>query len=289
MLHFLLLLAAQDPAPKLTANEIMDRMAKSFEGAVDERRQYVYKQKATARLVRRGGQPARIERREYTVTPGPEKTEKHLDLVAGEYYKSKKEVVKYDKPGFEKGGMDIDGGIMEDLIEDLANDKKSRDGIPQNFFPLTASNLKYYKFTLKPPTTIRNRPAYVVAFEPLDPKTKCIKIGGSDEDDDDCESRPWKGEATIDAEEFQPVRIFSDLQFKMPWGVKVFLGTNIRQTGFSVNYTRVAPNVWFPVTYGTEFKLDLLFGYHRTITLAMDSADFRRADARSEITFTEVK
>ena len=71
----------------------------------------------------------------------------------------------------------------------------------------------------------------------------------------------------------------------MPWGVKVFLGTNLRQTGFSVSYVRVDSGVWFPATYGTEFRLDLLFGYHRVITLAMDSNDFRKTGAESEITF----
>ena len=40
-------------------------------------------------------------------------------------------------------------------------------------------------------------------------------------------------------------------------------GGNIRQTGFAVSYQRVAENVWFPVSYGSEFRLDVLFGYKR--------------------------
>ena len=65
----------------------------------------------------------------------------------------------------------------------------------------------------------------------------------------------------------RPLGIDSQLAFKIPWGIRVFLGTNLSQTGFSVNYQRVAENVWFPVTYGTEFRVSVLFRYKRTITL----------------------
>lgn len=79
--------------------------------------------------------------------------------------------------------------------------------------------------------------------------------------------------------------ISTDLTFKMPWGVKVFLGTDIRQTGFSVSCTRAAPGVWFPSSYGTEFRRDVLFGYKRVISTAMDSSGFRRAHAESRVTY----
>jgi len=287
-------------APGDDPSAIVAKMAANVEASLDARRQFVYKQKVNARLVRTNGQVARAEKREYTVAPGPERTEKTLVTLAGEYHKSKKEIIHYDKPGFEKGGMDIDGGIMDDLIDDLVNDKDSRDGIPHSFFPLTTKDLPSYKFTLKPPVEVKGRKAFVVGFEPLPGrKNLCLEAGkrknqdNDDEgDDDDCpiRYRPWKGEVVVDAEEYQPVRVYSDLTFKMPWGVKVFLGTNLRQTGFSVSYNRVAPNVWFPATYGTEFRLDVLFGYKRVITLALDSSDFQRTDAKSEIRFqTEEK
>ena len=48
-----------------------------------------------------------------------------------------------------------------------------------------------------------------------------------------------------------------------PLLVRVVPGGNIRQTGFAVSYQRVAENVWFPVSYGSEFRLDVLFGYKR--------------------------
>lgn len=278
VVSFVLLSAAED------ADAIMKRMAANMESVQEVRRQYVYKQKVNAKLIRTNGQVARAEKREYTATPGPERTEKTLVSLAGEYHKSKKEIISYDKPGFEKGRMDIDGGIMEDLIEDLVNDKESRDGIPHGFFPLATKDLRHYRFTYKSATEVKGRQAHVIAFEPIPGQRKCIEIGESD-GDGGCDAKHWKGEVVVDAEEFQPVRIYSDLTFKMPWGVKVFLGTDIRQTGFSVNYTRLAPGVWFPATYGTEFRLNLLFGYKRVITLALDSSDFQRTAAKSEIQF----
>jgi len=273
-----LLIVAEDP------NEIMRRMAASIESSVEARRQYVYKQKVRARLLRPNGRVARQESREYTVAPGPEITEKTLVSLAGEYHKSKTDIIKYDKPGFEKGGIDIDGDVMRDLVDDLVDDKKSRDGIPHDLFPISTKDLTAYTFTFQEETVEKGRKTYRIAFQPAR-KSTCVSIGG----EDDCgDSKPWKGEVLVDAEEFQPVRIYTDLAFKMPWGVKVFLGTNIRQVGFSVAYARLAPNVWFPVSYGTEFKLDVLFGYHRVITLALDSSEFRRGEAKSEIRFAEV-
>ena len=71
----------------------------------------------------------------------------------------------------------------------------------------------------------------------------------------------------------------------VPWGVRVFLGTHVRQLGFSINYQRVAGNVWFPATYGTEFHIDVLWGYKRTITISLESTDFRKTGADSTIDY----
>lgn len=284
MLAFLLVLLSADSDDP---NEIISRMAANVEASLEARRQYVYKQKVNAKLVRTNGQLARVERREYTVTPKEKNTEKHLDSLAGEYHKSKKEIIPYDKKGFEAKGMDIDGGIMEDLIDDLVDDKKSRDGIPHNLFPIDRKDLAAYRYTYAGTIEVKGRKAHRIAYAPIPRKERCLDKKGEDGgDNDDCPWRPWKGEVVVDAEEFQPVRIYSDLTFKMPWAVKAFLGTNIQQTGFAVSFTRVAPNVWFPATYGTEFRVNLLFGYKRVITMALDSSDFRRTSATSEIQFS---
>lgn len=279
LLAVVVLLLAENP------DEIMRRMAANVEASLEARRQYVYKQKVNAKLVRTNGQLARVEKRDYTVTPKEKNTVKHLDSLAGEYHKSKKEIVHYTEKGFEAKGMDIDGGIMEDLIDDLMNDEKSRDGIPHNLFPITAKDLDAYRYTYEGLTEVKGRKAHRIGYAPVPKKVRCPDKKEAD-DDDDCPWRPWKGEVVVDAEEFQPVRIYSDLTFKMPWAVKAFLGTNIQQTGFAVSFARVAPNVWFPATYGTEFRVSLLFGYKRVITMALDSSEFRRTSATSEIQFS---
>jgi hypothetical protein len=97
--------------------------------------------------------------------------------------------------------------------------------------------------------------------------------------------RPWKGEAWIDAEDHQPIRIVTQLAKGVPWGVRVFLGIDVRQLGFSISYQRVAANVWFPATYGTEFRVVVFWGYKRTITMSMENTDFRKTDAKSTIQF----
>ena len=132
--------------------------------------------------------------------------------------------------------------------------------------------------------TDQGRRAFRILFEPV-LKRHCISIGG----DDECDSPSWKGEAWIDAEDLQPVRIQTQQSFQIPWGVKVFLGTNIQQSGFAITYQRVAENVWFPVSYGTEFRFNVLWGYKRTVTLSLVSTDFQKATAASKIEYGEVK
>src|SRR5262249_36652317 len=142
---------------------------------------------------------------------------------------------------------------------------------PHTLFPLASKDLQYYKFTMKGRTEVQGRPAYQVGFEPAI-RELCVGIGAKDK----CMSRPWKGEAWVDAAEFQPVRIVTELATQIPWGVRVFLGTNLRQTGFSITYRRVAENMWFPATYGTEFRLNVLWGYRRTVTLSVESSEFQK-------------
>jgi len=159
-----------------------------------------------------------------------------------------------------------------------------RDGIPPSLFPLRTSKLSQYKFQLKGTVNIGGRPAHHVLFEPSR-KGMCVNIGG---DDCDTAAWAWRGEVWIDQAEMQPVRIQTELAFKAPWAVRTLLGTNFRQTGFSVGYRRVAENVWFPVTYGTEFRMNVPWGYKRTVTLSLESGGFKKADAASTIQYAEI-
>jgi hypothetical protein len=265
--------AEAPPDPAL----IMAQVARNVEEATDSRRHYVYRQKVRSSLIKSNNQIARKEAREYSVIPGVKGTEKKLESFQGEYRKGK-EMIAYTEPGFTYKGLDIDGEIIDELTEDLVNDKDSRDGIPHSLFPLRTKDLSSYRFTLRGESHHKGRPLYVIGFEPRK-KSACVEAGG------DCDGEPWKGEAWIDKEDLQPVRIATDLAFKIPWAVRVFLGTNLRQTGFSITYRRVAENVWFPETYGTEFRLDALWFYKRTITLSMESEGFQKTDAVSKIEY----
>jgi hypothetical protein len=277
---------AGDEAVDITAggaDAIMRKMAANMDTAAEIRRQYVYQQVIKGNIIRGDGQLSRKETREYTVTPQAAGTDKKLVALKGEYRKGKeKQTLSYTEPGFKYKDNDIDGELLSDLIDDLTDDKDSRDGISESLFPLRTKDLASYKFAMKGRTIYKGRSTYEITFEPLPSKDVCIHIGDGGHD---CEDRPWKGEAWIDAEDLQPVRIDTELGRKIPWVVRGLLGTNLKQLGFSVSYTRVADGIWFPNTYGTEFRVDLLWFYKRTISLSLVSSGFQKTDANSKITY----
>ncbi len=268
---------AEDPAA------IMAQVAANVEKAVDARRQFVYQQNVRASLMRTNGQLARRERRQYLVIPSPAGTEKKLVSFQGEYRKGKQSFT-YQEPVKEGQSNGIDSELLHDLTEDLINDKKARDGIPHDLFPLRPADLPAYAFTWKGESQYQGRKTYRIAFEPSKTAREMCVHAGSDEDNH-CPDTPWMGEALIDAAELQPVRIDTHLAYKIPWAVRTFLGTNLKQLGFAITYQRVAEGVWFPATYGTEFRIDVLFFYKRTIALNLESNGFQKTDATSIVTY----
>lgn len=278
-LSAMLLFAQPGAAPPIAA-DIMAKVAANVEKATDARRQFVYHQRVRSSLVRTNGQIARLEKREYSVFPGGKATEKKLLSFHGEYRKGK-QMIAYSEPGYKYKGMDIDGDLISELSDGLVNDKDSRDGIPHSLFPLSTKDLPSYRFTMKGQAEVHGRAAWQIGFEPVR-KQSCVTIGT---DDDECDGPDWAGDIWIDAEELQPVRIITHLAYPVPWGIRVFLGTNLHQTGFSITYLRAAPNVWFPGTYGSEFRLKALWGYKRTITLSMENDAFQHTNASSNIQY----
>ncbi len=252
---------------------IMKQVAANLAQGSEQRRHYVYSQKIYTRLLRTNSKLAREERRSYTITPTAKGIDRKLTHFEGQYEK-KGQLHPYTDPNFRHKDMDIDGDLIEDLAEDLIADKDSKDGIDMDLFPFLPKDLPHYTFKLLGSDVHRGRPVHRIAFEP---------VKGDDN------AKPWAGETLIDAEDFHPLSIQTKLTFKMPFIVKTMLGTNIRQMGFSLTYARVAPGLWFPATYGTEMRIDVLFGYKRVITLNMEAADFRKAAADSSITFEEPK
>jgi hypothetical protein len=252
--------------------QIMSRVARNQAKSQDARKDWVYNQKQLLRMIRGNGKLAREERREYAIAPKARGIHKELTSFAGKYGDHGKEVA-YDKPKYQYKSVDIDGELLDDMSNDMTNDENSRDGISHDLFPFTYHQQLKYSFKLKGAENYRGREVYRVAFEP-----KAHQHSGEDD-------MPWKGEALIDAAEYQPVLINTTLAWKMPMAVKVLLGTDIRGLGFSVSYQKFADGVWFPVSYGGEFDVRAVFFYKRKISVSMVNSDFRRADVSTNIAY----
>lgn len=268
MNSLLLLLAFLAPAEPPPLDDILARLAANQERAIEARARVVYQQKTRSRLLRGGGKLAREEWREYTVTPTPDGTTKERVSFRGQYERGGK-LHPYDDPKFRHKDVDLDGEILEDLTDDLVNDRKSRDGLSTDLFPLTRAEQRHYTFQFKGTRKVAGRDAWIVAFEPRKEE----------------EGRPWSGEVAIDPEACQPLLVTTKLGKIIPGWVRVVFGINLKQLGFSVTYREVAPELWFPATYGSEFFLRVFFGYARTITMSLENSDFRFASADSTITY----
>ncbi|HTP30743.1 MAG TPA: hypothetical protein VMJ75_01125 [Candidatus Acidoferrales bacterium] len=260
--------AAASQTPDVAA--IMAKVAENQARSQEARKEFDYHQKQFLRMLRGSGKLAREERREYDVGPTPGGTHKDLAHFEGTYeYKGK--LVPYYRPGYEYKEMDIDGELINDLSEDMTNDKHSRDGLACDLFPLTAEQQHRYIFQLKGAEQYRGREVYRVSFEPKPHQ--------------DFDDAAWKGEALIDAAEFQPVFVQTRLAFRIPMAVKVLLGTNITGLGFAVTYQRFEDGIWFPVSYGGEFEVRAVFFYKRKISVAMTNQNFRRTHVESSVTY----
>ena len=261
---------ATSPAP--TIDEIMSRVARNQAKTLDARAGYVYTQSQLLRMLRGTHKVAREEHREYVVTPKDRGFVKKLSHFEGKY-ESHGQYVAFDKPGYHYKGLDLDADLLQSFSEDMTDDKNSRDGIARDLFPLTYHQQLKYDFKLEGAEMREGRKVYRVTFAPkIKPKL--------DED-----GTIWKGEALIDAAEYQPLKVTTTMAWKMPLAVKTLLGTNISGLGFTVTYQRVADGVWFPVSYGGEFKFRGLFLYERSVTISMKNSDFQKTDVTSNIAY----
>jgi hypothetical protein len=259
------------------ARAIMDKVAANVSAATEARRQYVYHEKVRATMVYSNGKPYRREVREYNVVPSDSSTEKVMTSFSGEYNKDGK-VISYYSPDDPLRGDQFDAKNLAEFTDELVNARGSRDGIPSRLFPLRTEDLEGYRFSMLGETSVEGRRAFRIGFEPDQQKGICTGEQGTS-----CHN--WKGEVLVDAAEYQPVRITTKMAKGVPLGVRVFMGINVRQLGFSIRYRRVAGNVWFPAGYGTEFGLTVFWGYKRTITLSLENNDFRRTDAETVIQY----
>jgi hypothetical protein len=67
------------------------------------------------------------------------------------------------------------------------------------------------------------------------------------------------------------------------------LGTDVPGLGFNVEYRRFDDGVWFPVSFGTEFRLRAVFFINRDIIVSLENSGFRRASVESAIDYTKPK
>ncbi len=263
-------LAAAAAAQAPDVRTIMENVGRNQVQAVAERQEFTFHQKQLLRLHRGSGKVAREEHREYEVAPNSHGVRKELSHFDGKYeYKGK--YVSYDRPGYKYKGMDVDGDLVNGFSEDLTNDEHSRDGIGISLFPLTTEEQRKYNFKLLAAEPYRGRDVYRVSFEPKPHQ--------------DFDDGTWKGEALIDAAEFQPVLVHSKLAFNIPKAVKILLGTDVKGLGFSVTYRKFEDGVWFPVSYGGEFEVRAVFFYKRTISVNLTNTEFHRTNVASSVTY----
>jgi len=260
------------------AGAIMARVAENQDRAQQMRTAFVFHQDVLVRLHRNNGKLAREEYSEYTVTPSASGLKKERTLFQGKLV-DKGKVVEFNEPGWEHKGLDIDADLGKSLADELTNDEKSRDGIAHDLFPLRADEQRKYKFRLEGTEEYREIPVYRITFEP-------VKRGGWEEDDDE---PIWSGEVLVDCQAYQPVLITTRMAAKMPLWVRTVFGTDIQQLGFKVTYQKFDEGLWFPVTYGGEFKIRGLFFYGRRVGISMRNSGFQRAQVQSKVEFAPVQ
>jgi hypothetical protein len=260
--------AAPDP---LSADQIMAKVAANQDRTEAARSHYIYLQHIRMVSRKPGGKLMCEEVTDSRVSPQQKESQQQLMTLDGRYWQKghyvhyttlqeqetagpKGKEVKTEKEDLD--GLDID--LVENLRKNLADDK-SKDGLGKGLFPLTTEQQEKYLFKLQGRQMMNGRDVYHVSFRP------------KDKNDFD-----WKGEAFIDAHEFEPVVVYTVMSRKIPLAVRTLLGTNLPGLGFSVTYGREPDGVWFPVSFGTEFRMRVLFFIARDISMSLANTHFEK-------------
>ena len=247
----------------LTADAIMAKVAANQDRSEALRKEFVYQQHIHILTHKPGGKMLREETADYDVAPMPAGTEKKLRKLTGRYLvKGKYEEFEGEPVPAEDS---LDGDLVKDFRDDLANDK-SKDGLAKDLFPLTSEEQKNYQMELLGQETQDGRSVYHIGFKPKDK-----------------DEMTWAGEAYIDAAEFEPVRVFTKLSRRVPFVVRTMLGTDLPGIGFNVVYKRQEDGVWFPSTFGTEFRIHALFFINREISVSLENSAFEHVQVKSKV------
>jgi hypothetical protein len=311
--HLLFCLLASIASPSLaqqtvspTAEAIMARVAANQDRSELERTHYIYVQHG--HTISRKGKTIRCEETtDYRITPTKEGSAQTLLALDGRLLRKGKYIhytsLEPDKsetsdkkdpqdktpakqdadehPSLRAvaAAEDDDDTMDRDLVENMRKNLtagKSKDGIGADLFPLTSKTQADYQFRMLGRELKNGRDCFHVAFAPKDKN-----------------DYGWKGDAWIDTTAYEPVVIRTAMAKNIPLAVRMLLGTSVPGLGFTIIYTpqtsdnKEEPakpdNVWFPVSFGTEFKLNVLFFIHRTIVLDVQNRDFEKTHVSSTI------
>lgn len=263
---FWMLLAA---GQHLTADQIMALVGANQDRAMQARAEFVYNQDQLVRLLKPNGKLACEAHSQFVVTPTAKGERKQQTMFAAKGIVHGKEVEYRSKEDLKDG---IDSSLCTEF-RDFGSESKDKDGVSRDLFPLAGKELRFYDFTLEGEEVYQGVQAYKVSFEPKD------KLG----------ERPWAGEALISKTDFEPIMVTTRLAFKIPIAVRVVLGTNLEHLGFKVSYRKFDDGVWFPVSYGGEFRLRVLFFYARRVGISIRNDGFTRAKVDSTVKFAKVE
>jgi hypothetical protein len=254
----------QDAPPEpLAAEAIMASVAANQDRAERLRSEYVYHQRIRIVTRKTNGKLMRDEVADYEVLPTSQGSKKERKSITGRYWHRGQYHEFQGEPVPEADSLD--GDLINDFRNDLTDDK-SKDGLTRDLFPLTSEEQKKYQFKLLGEETREARKVYHVAFRPKDKSDLA-----------------WAGEAIVDAEDFEPVQVFTKLSRRVPFAIRTFLGTDLPGIGFNVQYRRQPDGVWFPASFGTEFRLHAVFFINRTISISLENTDFEHTHVESRI------
>jgi hypothetical protein len=283
-----------------SAESVMARVATNQDAAEAERAHYIYVQHAKMTSLR--GKTIMCEEiTDYRFTPSSDGYKDDLLKVDGRYLKNHKyltytallprnedkpkdaaqqkdndesgDKLEHNKdkadvkdPAFDPNSDEtLDRDLVENIRYGLIHDK-SKDGISAHLFPLTSKEQGNYTFRMIGSERMNNRDTFHIAFRPK----KKDDFG-------------WSGDAWIDTTAYQPVLVTTGMSRKIPFAVRTLLGTNFPGLGFTVTYAPQPDGVWFPVTFSTEFKIHVLYFFHRQIFLNAENRNFEKTHVTSRI------
>ena len=271
-------LAAQQP----TAQDIMARVAANQDTTEAARLHYVYIQHAHVRSLK--GHTVRCEETTDTrITPTATGSDQQLLKLDGRLLHKGQYITYTHLPTTAETGHpspdaddvtvnldddETDRDIVEHMRHNLTSDK-SKDGISARLFPLTSKSQAGYDFQLLGHAPLNGHDTFHLIFHPKDTS--------------DTSDYGWKGDAYIDTTTYQPVLVRTAMARNIPFAVRTLLGTSLPGLGFSVTYAPQPDGVWFPITFGTEFKMHILFFFNREIIIDAHNLDFEKTHVTSTI------